>query len=205
MSRIRNVEKFEEKQQLIMNTALELFSSKGYDGISIRDLCKELIMPVSSIYNYYESKERIYREIWTTHISILFERLESKAVYIPNTKEYEKDVYPVLKEIVRIYFTFSQEYKIFYSLLLSHTYAPSSSAAASIASAYYEKQYVFLEKLFANMSNAHGNLYMKERYLAVSFLAVINSWIGLWILDKADLSDKDAGIIVKQFMHGIFA
>ncbi len=205
MARIRDPEKFEEKQKQILDTSVKMFASKGFDGVSVRDICKELVMPLSSLYNYYGSKERIYREIWIYHISILFDRLDEKTLYAPNTSEYDKDVFPVLKEIVMIYFSFAEEYKTFYSLLLSHTYAPISSEAASIAAAYYDKQYFFLENLFVHMADAHGNLYMKEKYLAVSFLAVINSWIGLWILNKATLSASDAGIIVKQFMHGIFS
>lgn len=205
MSRIRDAERFDEKKHIILDTAAFSFASKGYDGVSMRELSKALLIPKSSLYHYYGSKEQIYREIWTNHITILFEELDNKAVYIPNTKEYDKDVYPVLKEIVLIYFSFAEHYRTFYALLLSHTYAPISSEAASIASGYYDKQYYFLEKLFVHMADAHGNLYMKEKYLAVSFLAVINSWIGLWILNKATLSDKDAGVIVKQFMHGIFS
>ncbi len=205
MSRNRDAEKFDEKKQTIQETAVLEFASKGYDGVSMRDLSRALLIPKSSLYHYYGSKEQIYREIWTNHILILLDELDTKAVYIPNTQEYDKDVFPVLKEIVLIYFSFAEKNKTFYSLLLSHTYAPIAAEASGIASKYYERQYMFLEKLFVHMSDAHGNMYMKQKYLAVSFLAVINSWIGLWILNMATLSDKDAGVIVKQFMHGIFS
>lgn len=202
---MRDIVKFEEKKNGILHNALSLFAAKGYDGVSVQEIATAAMITKSTIYYYYVNKEQLYRAVWETQIISLFDDLKEHAVYIPNTAQYDMDVYPVLKRIVLLYFEFAAKHKTFYALLLSHTYAPVSAEATEIASVYYDKQFSFLEKLFAHMSNAHGNLYMKEKYLAVTFLAVINSWIGLWILKKAVLTEKDAEIIVKQFMHGIFS
>lgn len=43
----------------ILEEAINLFSIKGYDGISIRDISKAVGIKESSIYNHFSSKEEI--------------------------------------------------------------------------------------------------------------------------------------------------
>lgn len=47
------------KQQII-ETALELFSQRGYDGVSIRAIARAVGIRESSIYNHFESKQAIF-------------------------------------------------------------------------------------------------------------------------------------------------
>lgn len=46
-------------KEIIEQTALSLFSRKGYKSVSIRDICKEVGIKESSLYYYYESKKSI--------------------------------------------------------------------------------------------------------------------------------------------------
>jgi len=60
----KHQEKREESKTLLVNTALQLFSRKGYDGTSIRAIAAEAGVSLGLMYNYFESKEALLLEIF---------------------------------------------------------------------------------------------------------------------------------------------
>lgn len=53
----------QEKRQLILNTALELFARHGYHSTSISEIAKHAGISKGLMYNYFESKESLLKEI----------------------------------------------------------------------------------------------------------------------------------------------
>jgi len=51
-------------KDIIFDTAIEMFSEKGYENISMRDLAKAVGIQASSIYNHYGRKEEILDAIF---------------------------------------------------------------------------------------------------------------------------------------------
>lgn len=60
MTKIR---KENETRKLIRDTAVDLFSQKGYDAVSIREIARKVGINESSIYNHYSGKEDIMDSI----------------------------------------------------------------------------------------------------------------------------------------------
>lgn len=52
-------------KDLILIKALDLFSKRGYDGVSMRELAAEVGIKASSIYNHFSSKEDIFNSLLT--------------------------------------------------------------------------------------------------------------------------------------------
>ncbi len=52
----------------IFNVSVDLFSEHGYDGVSIRQIAREVGIKESSIYNHYPSKEAILDSILNYYI-----------------------------------------------------------------------------------------------------------------------------------------
>lgn len=50
-------------KEIIFEKAIELFSSKGYSGTSMRDLARNVGVKESSLYNHYKGKEAILQAI----------------------------------------------------------------------------------------------------------------------------------------------
>ena len=50
-------------KEKITETALELFSRHGYNGVSVRDIAKAVGIRESSLYNHFENKRAIFDEI----------------------------------------------------------------------------------------------------------------------------------------------
>lgn len=51
-------------KEKIFNVSLDLFSQKGYDSVSLREIAEEVGIKKSSIYSHYPSKEAILMDIF---------------------------------------------------------------------------------------------------------------------------------------------
>lgn len=56
-------------KEKIFNVSIDLFSEFGYDGVSIRQIAREVGIKESSIYNHYKSKESILDAILDYYIN----------------------------------------------------------------------------------------------------------------------------------------
>lgn len=56
-------EQKEQRRQLIISKALELFVKKGYSDTKIGDIAKDADMSVGLMFHYFESKEQLYGEL----------------------------------------------------------------------------------------------------------------------------------------------
>jgi len=56
---MQNIERKINTKQKIFEKAIELFSKKGCNGVSMREIAKEVGIKESSIYNHYKSKDEI--------------------------------------------------------------------------------------------------------------------------------------------------
>ena len=81
-------------KEKIFDVSIDLFSQKGYDGVSIRQIAKEVGIKESSIYNHYNSKESILESILNYYI-----------------KEMLKEEAPVMQSGEKLNMDFEQFYK----------------------------------------------------------------------------------------------
>lgn len=69
MKRIPN-----DTRSLILETALKLFTEKGYFNTSVHDIKKTANISIGSIYHYFKSKEEIARALRTSVVEFLLEK-----------------------------------------------------------------------------------------------------------------------------------
>ncbi len=50
-------------KDLILNVALKFFSERGYDGVGLREIAKEIGINESAIYKHFKSKKEIFETI----------------------------------------------------------------------------------------------------------------------------------------------
>lgn len=84
---VRRKKNLEQRKQLILNKSRELFFDKGYNKVTIQDICKAIEYGRSAIYNIFKSKEEIYAHIKLEGLSILGEILENRAEATPGFDE----------------------------------------------------------------------------------------------------------------------
>lgn len=69
---------YNNKQKQIIETAERLFSAKGYDGTSVRDIADDAGVNIAMISYYFGSKEKLMEALFeqrTTNIKVKVERL----------------------------------------------------------------------------------------------------------------------------------
>lgn len=77
MSEFQTME-YNEKQKQILSTAERLFSTKGFDGTSVRDIADEASVNIAMISYYFGSKEKLMEALFeqrTTNIKVKVETL----------------------------------------------------------------------------------------------------------------------------------
>lgn len=67
----------EEKKLQIIRTACRLFAQNGYYNTTMPDIARELNMSVGNLYNYFESKEELAKEVMLTVSSWVAQRLRA--------------------------------------------------------------------------------------------------------------------------------
>lgn len=91
-------EKKELKRQKIIQTALELFASKGFYNTTIPDIASALKMSVGNMYNYFTSKDTLAKEI----IKFISAHLGAK---LREINEAELSTREKTRKIVETYFS----------------------------------------------------------------------------------------------------
>lgn len=200
-----NMVNISNNKEKILNVALELFSDRGFEAVSVNEIVQKVGVSKPTLYYFFESKEGLFKSILKKNYNKLYNRLFKVANYVPHTDSYYEDVYPVLLNIVKEHFEYVKENRNFYLLMLSFIFAPPTSQTSIMSIEYYREHYKIIKDLFKDISKIHKNIIGKEEESATSFLAVINSEIALWLHGKEELSEERASSIVHQFMHGVFA
>jgi AcrR family transcriptional regulator len=114
----------------ILNKALELFSTKGYDATSVREICEAAEITKPTLYHFYGSKEGVYRALVEGSLQEYKERLVRQAEAPGSPQER-------LKAIARDYFAFARERQELVRFIFALVHNPSSSAPVTDFSNFY--------------------------------------------------------------------
>lgn len=119
----RTEEQFEEirqeKRQLILDTALELFAENGFHTTSVSQIAKKAGVSKGLLYNYFESKEHLLKEIIDVGFNELFDIFDPNKdgiLEIDEMRFYIETTFDLLKkntEFWRFYFRVSLQADVF--------------------------------------------------------------------------------------------
>ena len=194
-------------KETIEERALELFSVKGYEGVSVSELSEAAGITKPTLYYYFGSKEGVFEAVIQSHYSRLNTIIAESAVYHPRPKSYHEDIFKTLTGVTAAYFSFARENEAFYRITLANLSMPASSVVFEIVKKYHFTQFDIIDGMFRSMAKVHGNLRGKHQTLTWSFIGTMNSYISLYFsgVSRQELHDKNVRELVHQFMHGIYA
>ncbi len=187
-----------DNRELIMKESLAAFASKGFENIGVQEICESAGITKPTLYHYFGSKNGLLQEIMATY-SVKLMKMATEAT------AYAGDLPLTVNRTVRAYFRFAREHRDFYRMLLSLYFAPPESDFARLSIEHMEKQYYLMENLFLKASDDHGNMKNRQVRLAVTFLGMINNYIGMWINGYCELNEELVFSASHQFMHGIYS
>ncbi len=108
--RERTLQEKEEERKKILECALGLINSEGYDSLSMRKIAKELKFSATKIYNYFHNKDEIY-------IAITVESFKLFTTIIGSNLSKASTSGEKLECMIETFFSFSQDYKNNYEIL----------------------------------------------------------------------------------------
>jgi AcrR family transcriptional regulator len=76
-----------EKRSSILNAALELFSERGYDTTSVKDVVDRAEVSLATFYRYFDGKRSLLRELAYPRMLAVFQALIRAANEEPNPVE----------------------------------------------------------------------------------------------------------------------
>lgn len=115
----------------ILNKALELFSSKGYEATSVREICEAAGITKPTLYHFYGSKEGVYRALVDDSLEDFRKNLVAQ-VEAPGTAEER------LKRVARGYFENALGNRELMRFLFSLIHNPPSSAPKTDFTRFYD-------------------------------------------------------------------
>jgi len=194
-------------KQTILEKALDLFSVKGYEGVSVSELTEAAGITKPTLYYYFNSKEGLFDTVCHIYYAKLNKLVAENAEYKSNPKNYYEDIHYTLSKLTKAYFEFARENEAFFRIMLTNLSMPPSSAVYKIVEKYHFEQFDIIKNTFNKMSKGHGNLKGKSETLTWSFIGIINSYIALYFygVSGLKLDEKAVKELVHQFMHGIYS
>src|SRR5690606_8071818 len=100
-------------REAIIQTSLELGSQLGEEGLTMRGIASRLGVSATALYQHFESKASILREIRAYGIDLLYDAI-SPAL------EENGDPVEMLRDVTRRYINFARQNKWLYSVLMEY-------------------------------------------------------------------------------------
>lgn len=187
-----------ENREKLLEGALELFASRGYDAVGVQEIADYAGVQKPTLYHYFGSKTGLLHTLLEENLTPFLDEMEKAAAY-------DHNVLMSLRAVVQTYFDFAKTHASLYRLFLGLWFAPPTSEPFQWIAAYNQRQQSILETLFYNASLDHGNMKGRQRAYAATFLGTINTYISLGLNGYAELDPMLVQTAVHQFMHGIFS
>ena len=71
LTRVPQQARSREKFDAILAGARRLIHEKGYEQVSMREIAREVGLPIASVYQYFPNKLAIVRQLWESYTSTL--------------------------------------------------------------------------------------------------------------------------------------
>ncbi|WP_321393746.1 TetR/AcrR family transcriptional regulator [Emcibacter sp.] len=183
------------RREELLETAIDLFSEKGYVGTSIRDIAKAIDRSVSNVYHYFENKEELWLAILEYSVKGLPEKLRAVAYG-------EGDPLERFERMLRTHLAAStlhqRESKIFF--IDEERLSPQGKEI----NRRIQKEIldIYVEQL--RLLQSHGVIKTKHpKILAFNMLGTIN-WYLRWFDPRGGLSKEEIHDEIIEFvMHGM--
>lgn len=196
----------ENSKEKILNTAIKLFAQKGFDGTSIREICKSANINICMISYYFGGKQELYQEIITNLI-------KSQNAYLESFLDIDEDFSnKSKKELIEKLQTVLEKFiDYFYSNISNDLIAFLVKEQQKSDFKIEPPAIIYLRRLVAAILNKRTN--DKEVIFKVLFLiSQINSpkiltTFSLKVLNQKEFTNEDIQIIknnIKTYVKATF-
>jgi Transcriptional regulator len=184
----------------ILSTALELFSERGYEAVGVAELCEAASVSKPTLYHYFGSKRGLLDAIVREKGEPLLEAIE-RAVAVQSPRE----VPVILEAVAKAFAEKAIADPCFARLRLSLAVAPPESEGAKAMAGLNDALREHVDVFFQAAAQYHGNMKGRSLPYSAAFIGTIDTYVGLFLAEKSNLSEEVVKAAVRQFMYGIFS
>ncbi|HEY6548822.1 MAG TPA: TetR/AcrR family transcriptional regulator [Vicinamibacteria bacterium] len=179
-----------------MQQALELFSRKGYEATSVREICEAADITKPTLYHFYGSKEGVYRAIVDGTLDA-FRSTMVAAVESPGSPAER------LKRVARLHLARARENDQLFRFILALIHNPASSAPRTDFPRFYEGMVALVAKVVEEGVRtgqfAPGPLEVRMLVFMGALSEAMCSWL---ITGRPDLKESLADQLVDAVIGG---
>jgi TetR/AcrR family transcriptional regulator len=179
----------------LLDRALDLIASHGYDGVGVQQICAAAGVTKPTLYHRFGSKRGLLEMLMDEKLAPLLQALDAEAA--PGRPL----VAALTGSAVRI-FDFARRNPSFYRLYLTLWFAPLQSEAYQVAASRHERLFRALERIVKSANPPVPEPRSGSRAFTAAFLGALNNHIGLALNHHAALNAATAGALVHQFLYG---
>lgn len=188
-------------KERIIDVSLELFSQKGFDAVSVRDICKRVNIKESSVYYHFKSKQAILDEILSR-----FEEMAGTAM-----KELEEEVNNTDIALNEIFFglmgnRFFEKYlmdefcnRVLRLLLIEQL--GSEDMQGTYDRWIFDEPLVFQERMFSLLVENGKIKNSDSRYLAVKYYGPVYLFAQRWLFSGILSEERKQSFRKDIFRH----
>lgn len=191
-----------DKRQEILNTALQLFCSRGYDAVGVQEIAERSKVTKPTLYYYFKSKYGLLEELLKQGSEPLLAHLARAAVF-------EGDLRRTLCGCARVLADFAQQDPSYFQLLYSLYQSPKENEAYQAARPYILRQQGLIQGVFEGAAGLLGNMHGRQKQFGLGFSGLLHYYIVMKLEESTtgaiQISDEEISLLVHQFMHGIFS
>ena len=177
--------KQEDTKQKILVKALELFSIKGYDAVSVGEIAKAVGIKAPSLYNHFPSKQAIFEEIVEATAAQYEKDTDSIDIHVQNVKadvsEFMEITEQELFEKVQWIFSYSIHNETIsrFRRMMTIEQFRSPELAALYSARYVERIVAYHADIFLSLMTAGEICREDPETLAMMYAAPVITLIGM--------------------------
>jgi AcrR family transcriptional regulator len=173
-------------KEKIFDVSVDLFSKKGFDAVSIREIAREVGIRESSIYNHYPSKETILNVIFQYFKKELTKMRPPEAV---NIEKLTPDIFRERVHLTHMLFRTPTMEKIF-KIVINEQFK-NGRAREIVLHDLIEEPHKFTEKVLDDMNQRGIIRTIDPKIMAVEFQYPIFSLFLEYLLLKSNNLDTE--------------
>jgi hypothetical protein len=189
----------------ILYCALDLFSQRGYEGVSMRDIAAEVTIKGASLYNHFKSKQDIFESI----LDEMNDRYEKSILEMQaplGTADEVADVYSLfseekLKYLVcgMFHYFLNDEYVSKFRKILTLEQFKNVKVGATYEDIYFKGALEYQTKLFSNLIQLGNFIKCDPEIMALQFYAPI--YLLICQYDHYPEREEEAYVLLKKHVE----
>ncbi|MBA7581258.1 hypothetical protein ES708_23160 [subsurface metagenome] len=195
----REREKLRQRRE-ILDTALDLFSVKGYHNVSMHEIAEKAEFAIGTLYRFFENKEDLYKALIMEQ-SEEFHRVLNEAIDISGD-EVEK-IHSYIKAKGRMFMKNTSMIRLYFAETRGANFNIKAGLDADILKMYDDFLHRLAEVFESGIKKKRFRGFLNSYYLAVALDSLTNAFLFLRLYSPQAILTllKNISIIVSTFFR----